>query len=132
MSKKSEAVSGFLTFVRNCQTELPVITADLVNADKQTQDILHALELRKNSAVQLTKLAKSLTLVRRDRRVHKDNIAIMTVVCDWAKRNESAVNDLKQTLGEMRKIEKGEDERIYIYKTNVVQDSIGLTDTVIK
>ncbi len=50
---------------------------------------------------------------RRARRQCKDTIEELEVLASWLDKNKAAVNQLKQALGEMRKVEKYHENRSY-------------------
>lgn len=55
--KRSEYISAFLDFVREAQTEYDVARMKQSEADSETQDILHRLELRKMRSVNWIRFA---------------------------------------------------------------------------
>lgn len=128
----SKDISNFLDTIRDVRLSYQSHVDEKRKSEEETQDILHTLELRKNSAVELTRLMVKLRNVRRCRRYHKEQIEIMQPVYDWAKKNKPALDDLQKVLGDTRKIEKDFDGRIYFLRTSVVKDSIGIEDAFLK
>ena len=57
----------------------------------------------------------------KDRREAKDELDNLEAIAVWAENNQGAINKLKGVLGEMRKVEKRWQNRLYHEKTNVLE-----------
>lgn len=123
--KRSEYISGFLDFIREAQMEYEVARLRQSEADNETQDILHRLELYDDSYHDMAKLSKTLKEVRQNRRAAKNAISELDPVCGWAKENARVLKSLEQLLGNLRKVEKAEQNRYYTDRTDAVGRSIG-------
>ncbi len=62
--KRSEYISAFLDFVREAQIEYDVARMKQSEADSETQDILHRLELHDDSYHDMARLSKTLKEAR--------------------------------------------------------------------
>ena len=65
-------------------------------------------------------MAEALKRVRKERREAKDTKAMAEPVLHWVQQNEKVLKGLEQLLGEVRKAEKGTENRHYIEKTTVL------------
>ncbi|MBR3503820.1 MAG: hypothetical protein IKO07_06200 [Clostridia bacterium] len=92
--------------------------------DKQN-DILHDFELVEHSHNERGHLGKELTQVRRQRRVAKNTLELLAPLCDWISKNQAAINALQRTLGEMRKVEEKQKNRLYRRKADGKGEIIG-------
>lgn len=81
--KRSEYISAFLDFVREAQIEYDVARMKQSEADSETQDILHRLELHDDSYHDMARLSKTLKEARQDRRAAKDAISELDPICGW-------------------------------------------------
>lgn len=120
----SNNISAFLELVRNTEQSVNMSIADEQELNNQTQDILHALELDKHTYHEMARLSKTLAQVRRKRRGAKDTIEIGQILLNWAENNKQAVRQLEEVLGATRKIERRINSRMYVSRTNVVEESL--------
>lgn len=121
----SEMLDSFLTYLRDTRQVYRMAVQDELEANDETQDLLHCLELGGGSYHELAKLSKSLRTVRQERRQAKDKIICLQPVIDWMEENQSTIKGLERLLGSVRKAEKSIEGRIYHPKTNIVKDAIG-------
>lgn len=119
--KNSEYISGFLEFLRIMGAECRVAKLDEEETDKETQDILHRLELEDDNYQDTLELATALSTIRRKRRIAKDIIAAAEPVSKWAAENSKAIKTLEQCLGETRKTENRLENRHYVAKTDILE-----------
>lgn len=110
--KRSETIKALLDILDESKNLLPIMEDKLKRENDLTQDLLHAIELD-NSYEERCKTATSLKRNRRDRRAYKDAIEEIEVLVEWEARNRGAINELKQTLGKLRKVEKYHQNRSY-------------------
>lgn len=120
--QNSESVAGFLNFLRDIQTAYSVASQMETDADNQTQDILHRLELNRDSAEDMERMAQALQAIRKTRREAKDSEAKAEPVMRWIKENGRVKAGLESMLGELRKVEKRILNRSYTAKTNVLEE----------
>lgn len=122
--RESENIAAFLDFLWDAQSRYNIARDELNQANNETQDILHQLELFENSYHKIAALGKKLRAVRRRRRTAKDTVEVLEPIIVWANRqdNRELLKRLEQLLGEVRKIEKSKENRMYIPKTNILED----------
>lgn len=122
--RESENIAAFLDFLRDAQSRYNIARDELNQANNETQDILHQLELHENSYHKIAALGKKLRAVRRRRRTAKDTVEIYEPIIVWANRqdNRELLKRLEQLLGEVRKIEKSKENRMYVPKTKILED----------
>lgn len=110
----SERLSSFLKFLREVKQSCNSYEEVIDESDKQTQDILHQIELGPYKDRQ--KFCTKLAHVRRQRRVAKDYIEIHKEINELLKDSvfNKYVNTLEQILGSMRKHENNiKNQRFY-------------------
>ena len=122
--QNSECVAGFLNFLRDIQTTYSVASQMEIDADNQTQDILHRLELNRDSAADMERMAQALQEIRKTRREAKDSKAKAEPVMRWIKENGRMRASLENMLGELRKVEKRILNRSYTAKTNILEETL--------
>lgn len=120
--KESEVLEKFLKFLRDCESELKMAQEDLSDYDKETQDILHRLELCDDNYRNTALIAKLLRGVRKKRRIAKDRIANLIPIKEWITNNQAAIRSLEALLGESRKVERSQQIRIYLPRTNILKE----------
>ena len=122
--KKSEYISGFLDFMRESMMEYEIARTRQADADNETQDILHRLELHDDSYHDMARISKELKRVRQERRNAKDTISELEPVRKWSEENAKALKSLEQLLGAVRKAEKATQNRFYTERTDAVERTI--------
>lgn len=122
--KKSEYISGFLDFMRESMMEYEIARTRQVDADNETQDLLHRLELHDDSYHDMARISKELKRVRQERRNAKDTISELEPVRKWSEGNARTLKSLEQMLGAVRKAEKATQNRLYTDRTDVVKKAI--------
>lgn len=112
--KNSKKLEEFLNFSRQAITDYNYHSEALNLEDKRSQDLLHELELGpgKNKDKIATQLKKS----RKERRIHKDFIEINESFYKFITSPEGriTIHQFEDILGQMRKQEKHQQNRIYI------------------
>lgn len=122
MKKYSEEIEHFLSFLEQCKADLKEADQQEVLADKQTQDILHCLELQELSMHDYIALSIEQKNIRQNRRKAKDVRETLTQFVEWITANKKFVDNLTQMLGKIRKAEKNvEKERHYVDRTDIVK-----------
>ena len=121
----SSQIKQFLDFVRSVETTSRLSDEDRTMYDGQIQDILHFLELNEVPYLDRKKLTDLLPDIRRSRRVAKDTMATLAPLVRWMAEHKKAIRDLEQVLGSVRKEEDRQQNRVYSYRTDIVQQTIG-------
>lgn len=122
--KYSEPIEGFLDFLREAQEAYNIAFLSEKEADDETQDILHSLELDENKYHDCAKLSLALAKTRQDRRAAKDIKLRLQPVIDWVEQNAKVIRNLEQLLGVVRKAEKNFDGRFYRPRTDIVEQTL--------
>lgn len=113
-TKKSEILSSLLNFIDDCEKFLGPTQDRIKYYEKYQNDIEHKIELDDSLKYHdYAKLAKELKEVRKNRRIAKDELDIIQPIVAYVEKNRGAINQLKQTLGEVRKVEKYQENRVY-------------------
>lgn len=118
-------IDDFLSFLRKAQEDYSIATLQESDTNNETQDILHRIELDDNSYHEYARLSKALRRVRKDRREAKDTVMQLQPVVEWLAENSKTVRDLEKLLGAVRKVEKQTENRFYIPKTAIVDETLG-------
>lgn len=118
--KYSEQIEGFLDFLRQAETDYNITVLSEIEANDETQDLLHCLELYENTYHEYARAAKKLAQVRQERREAKDTREQLQPVIEWLARNKPVINGLEQLLGATRKAEGKTEGRFYDPKTEVL------------
>lgn len=118
----SQDVESFLVFLRDADQKNAMALADLGEAEQQTQDILHAVELGKYNTRRTARLTQKLREVRQQRRKAKDTLAFTEYIVTWAEENRAVIKSLERLLGDLRKLERRNHYRVYTPRTDVMND----------
>lgn len=120
--KQSEYIEEFLSFLRNAGQAFIAATDEEAIAELRTQDLLHCLELYDNNYRETAKLGKTISAVRKDRRAAKDTVELTKPIKNWLDDNKSIVKSLERLLGDVRKVEAHQERRVYIPKTDILDE----------
>lgn len=128
--KRSEKLSEFLNFICQVKPEYDYYLDVQADAEAKILDLLHEIELVPHNAFDMVKIYKQLRESRKQRRLAKDSIRELTPLVTWVEDNKKEIEALKRTLGDVRKVEKMEDVRIYLYRTEIVVETLKKNDKV--
>lgn len=112
-------VEEFLIEMKNFFENIDELKVNLENEIKETEyirnDLLHELELANLDAVEMSKVAKTLKEVLKERRIYKDELSkIMTLKGFTDKyNNKLIVGDIINVLKNLKTLEKNNKERTY-------------------
>lgn len=109
----SQGIENFLAFLRETEQRYHMAESDEQEANDETQDILHSLELQDHDYHEFARLSKELRGVRQKRRSAKDTMSETAPVLDWIENNRQTVKSIERLLGDVRKAEKKTENRIY-------------------
>ncbi len=121
----SEQIADFLDFLRDCEQEYRIFSSQESDANAETQDLLHCLELQENSYHDMAKISKMLRQIRKERRSAKKKEEQLAPIVDWAVQNRKTIYELEKLLGAVRKAEKSTESREYRPKTDVLSRTLG-------
>lgn len=123
--KASEHISGFLNFLRQAEKDYSYYCDVQSEMDKDTTDILHTFELDYTlSDSDYAKLGRACAGVRRRRRSAKDHIEVLSSIVEYISGHAEQLRQLEKLLGEVRKTEKRQENRVYIPRGSIVQDTL--------
>ena len=117
----SQGIEAFLSYLRETEKRYHMAELDEQEANDETQDILHSLELQDHDYHDFARLSKELRGVRQKRRAAKDTMSETAPVLDWIDANRSTIKSLERLLGDVRKAEKNTENRIYTPKVRRMQ-----------
>ena len=116
MEKKvSEQIKSFLDFIDECR-ELNSMAYDGVGEeDKRHQDLMHELEFEDDPDT-IAEIGMRVHQNRVQRRVYKDIYAVTAPVDKFARepQNKKTLNLARQLLGEVRNVERHQENRTYV------------------
>lgn len=106
MKKLSSELKIISNLFRELIHDYDYASSECEKLDKAQQDLLHAIEFCDYD--ERGKIATQLAKVRRERRIHKDTMALLNPMYELlkAKTGNEFANQLTQTLGKTRKAEQ--------------------------
>lgn len=122
--KDSEHIEAFLSFLRDASNQAEQATKAERETNDQTQDILHRLELYEDSYRETAQLGKLLRQVRQSRRRAKEVYERLGPVAAWCQENKSVVKSLERLLGDVRKAEERQQNRLWLPRTDVLDQVV--------
>ena len=121
----SKDIEAVLRVFKDAQEQASLAFDEQKECQDKQNDILHEFELLEMSHNERGRLGKTLAEVRKSRRAAKNAVELLGPLCEWIDANQSAINALKRTLGDMRKIEDRQANRTYRLKTDNKGEIIG-------
>ena len=118
----SQSLSDFLEFLRKSQQDYNIAIDIELTKSKETQDILHKIELDDVKYHDYAKLGKALKSIRNERREAKNIQLQLAPLVAWIKENQNVVRGLERLLGEVRKAETNIKNAHYYPRTDVVDE----------
>ena len=118
----SQSLSDFLEFLRQSQQDYNIAVDIELTKSKETQDILHKIELDDVKYHDYAKLGKSLKSIRNERREAKNIQLQLAPLVGWIKENQNVVRGLERLLGEVRKVETNVKNAHYYPRTEIVDE----------
>ena len=111
----SDYISDLCKAVDNEVKDYEYCIREMERLDKLTQDYLHMLELGDLKYAESAKLATQLQKCRQGRREYKDVVQVLAPLLEFLgdSRNKNILNQLREVLGKMRKVEKRQNHRVY-------------------
>lgn len=118
----SQSLSDFLEFLRQSQQDYSIAADIETTKSKETQDILHKIELDDVKYHDYAKLGKALKSIRNERREAKNIQLQLAPLVGWIRENQNVVRGLERLLGEVRKAETNIKNAHYYPRTDVVDE----------
>ncbi len=116
--KRSEQIKEFIDFVEECRELNEIARKGISEEEKRQQDLLHAIEFETSSRKR-GPLDTKLHRCRKERRKYKDIFEETDEIVKFfgEKQNQKCLNDMRQLLGRLRKVENYHEKRTYIPRT---------------
>lgn len=108
----SKSIEIFLNNIKECQLLYCLNYTRVNEKDKETQDLLHQIEMDSNSKNR-NKAATALRKVRLQRRESKDIVERTKLIVDFATENKIIFDKMAYLLGAVRKAESSQINRHY-------------------
>ncbi len=125
---KSETIAAFLKFLREAEQECNDAIQKEREADLQTQDILHRLELHDDGYHNDARMARALRRIRKERRTARDEHMVTEPIVKWCRDNPGFIKKLNMLAGEIRRTEKQLANRHYNERTDVISRTLSDID----
>ena len=111
----SEKIKAFLDFVEECQELNSMARNGVAEEDKRHQDLIHAIEFEENPD-RIAQIGMRIHQNRVERRVYKALFEVTDPVVQFTQdsQNKKALDQMRQLLGKVRKVEKYHENRVYI------------------
>lgn len=110
-------------FFENVSNELKSLQDELVEVEKEQQDLLHYIEANNLNAGKYAKVGKLLKEVRIKRRAIKNNIERIEHIKKFSDKynNKLITGDLVQTIKGLKTIAKRQQNPVYVRRTDIIQ-----------
>jgi len=120
MTQLSEKIEQFLDLCASCKPAHDFSLEIVTKCERVTTDYLHALELGNFTYAERAKMSTAERKNRIERRAAKDLVELHEALRKWLdlQDTKASLNMLKQTLGEVRKIERYHANRTYIKRAD--------------
>lgn len=114
-AKNSESIKMFLDFVDECQSLNNMARENISVEEKRQQDLLHQIEFER-SAKKRGPIDTKLHKCRNDRRRYKDLFEDTDEIVQFFQQpqHKKTLDQMRQLLGRVRKVEKYHENRTYI------------------
>ena len=116
MEKKiSEQIKSFLDFIDECRELNSMAYSGVGEEDKRHQDLTHAIEFE-DDPEKIARIGMRIHQNRIERRVYKDIYEITSPVVEFARdpQNKKTLDQARQLLGKVRKVESRQENRFYV------------------
>lgn len=116
MEKKvSEQIKDFLDFIDECRELNSMAYSGVGEEDKRHQDLTHAIEFE-DDPEKIARIGMRIHQNRIERRAYKDIYEITSPVVEFARdpQNKRTLDQARQLLGKVRKVENRHENRFYI------------------
>ena len=113
----SDKIKEFLDFVEACQNSYALACENMRREDDRLQDLLHAIEFE-TKARERSKMCTKLHNSRIERRYNKNIVELTEDIVNFFQepQHKKTLEQMKQLLGKVRKVEKYHSNREYRQK----------------
>lgn len=127
----SSEIENMLVFFSQCKDKFKECKSYMDEANNETQDILHTIELCNCTVQERNKLFKALSEIRRKRRLCKNEESVLAPIMEWMRNHEKEIQTLQQLLGTLRGVESSVNgEKFYRSRSDVFKNIFG-TDSIL-
>lgn len=119
--QQSEFLETFLNWVAEVPKMVARAEDQLHQAEDEETDLNHFLELMSPDRTEVYRAARKLQTVLQTRREAKDLLDALSPISEWISANGGVINKMKNVLGEIRKTEQKQQNRMYREKTDVLE-----------
>lgn len=122
----SSNIEEILAFFAGCSDKFNECRQYMDQANNETQDILHTMELCTCTAQERNKLFNSLSTIRRKRRVCKNEEAVLSPIIDWIRMNQRSISTLQSLLENLKTVETSVNgKKFYRSRSDVIKNILG-------
>lgn len=118
----SEFIDDVLSFLDSIKEQVAVSEVNLEEANLDLQDIQHFIEFGKADGKVMSRVYKIYKKTRRKRRNAKEKLELCAPILEWYKKNSKAVQELREVLGKVRKIEQQQANRAYAIRGHILDE----------
>lgn len=113
--KTSERIKDFLDFIDECKELNAMAYSGVGEEDKRHQDLTHAIEFEDDTE-KIARIGMRIHQNRIERRAYKDIYEITSPVVEFAQnpQNKKTLDQIRQLLGKVRKVESRQENRFYV------------------
>jgi len=111
-----EAIEEFNKLLQSATSTYVYLNGQISIMDNEQQDILHLIEMSKDSK-ERSKLATRLKQLRKERRIIKNKFEYYQLLTPFVEKNRTVVGEIQRLLGELRKIEQKQKNPVYVMRT---------------
>lgn len=117
MHSFSQTISDYLDILNSIEKNWDTTKEEIVQTEKEQQDLLHEIELTKFDIQRGYGLAKQLQDLRLRRRKLKNKLEILGPLKDFHDRNQKMKIDLFKVQTKMKQVQQTQEARTYTPKT---------------
>lgn len=118
----SKEIDDFLTFLREIEQRHSISLSLEQDMNDETQDILHIIEFEEIGQAEKDILYNKLREIRQKRRTAKEYVLTTTAVVSWTEENRGFIKGLEKLLGEVRKAERYNQNKIFTPRTGIAEE----------
>lgn len=115
-------LEDFLNFLDAAKEQLSISEAELSQTNIDLQDLQHFIEFGSAGGKERLKTFNLYRKTRQKRRNAKENIEQCSPVVEWASKHSKQIQELRELLGQLRKIESQQSNRAYAVRGHILDD----------
>ncbi|MBQ8802293.1 MAG: hypothetical protein IJZ53_01470 [Tyzzerella sp.] len=116
----SNKIKAFLDFIDECKNMHDLAFENMKKEDARLQDLLHAIEFETKTK-ERSKLCTKLHKSRIERREYKNAVELTEDIVNFFQepQHKKTLDQMRQLLGKVRKVEKYHNDRVYNRKIEI-------------